>query len=174
MNNDQYLILKTELLAGHPITGAYNADDALAADQLNAVNEPNANSLESMINYMLTIKHKTGQGADTTYTPVIGRMISVAESVLGGDPFGRGAGNEVNLQQIHACKTLVLLIQSGKLIDMDFTNANLPMGYLNGAGVISPAHKTALEDLSKNQISRAREIGLPKVWPGDVEYARTL
>lgn len=30
--------LKTELTAGHPDTGAYNADDALAADQLNAVN----------------------------------------------------------------------------------------------------------------------------------------
>lgn len=30
--------LKTELLAGHPDTGAYNADDALAAGELNAVN----------------------------------------------------------------------------------------------------------------------------------------
>lgn len=30
--------LKTELLAGHPGTGAYDADDAVAATQLNAVN----------------------------------------------------------------------------------------------------------------------------------------
>lgn len=30
--------LKTELDDGHPITGAYDADDAIAADQLNAVN----------------------------------------------------------------------------------------------------------------------------------------
>ena len=32
------MILKTELLAGHPVTGAYNADDALAADEINLAN----------------------------------------------------------------------------------------------------------------------------------------
>ncbi len=30
--------LKTELIAGHPDTGAYDSDDALAAAELNAVN----------------------------------------------------------------------------------------------------------------------------------------
>lgn len=30
--------LKAELLAGHPVTGAYSADDFLAADELNVVN----------------------------------------------------------------------------------------------------------------------------------------
>jgi len=33
-----YQALKTELDAGHPDTGAYNVDNALAADELNAVN----------------------------------------------------------------------------------------------------------------------------------------
>jgi hypothetical protein len=33
-----YSELKAELDAGHPVTGAYNADDALAADELNAEN----------------------------------------------------------------------------------------------------------------------------------------
>ena len=33
-----YLGLKAELDAGHPDTGAYDADDAVAAGQLNAVN----------------------------------------------------------------------------------------------------------------------------------------
>ncbi len=31
-------VLKTELLAGHPDTGAYDADDAVAATELNVVN----------------------------------------------------------------------------------------------------------------------------------------
>lgn len=31
-------LLKAELLAGHPDTGAYDTDDAVAADQLNVVN----------------------------------------------------------------------------------------------------------------------------------------
>ncbi len=33
-----YEILKAELTAGHPDTGAYDADNAIAATQLNAVN----------------------------------------------------------------------------------------------------------------------------------------
>lgn len=33
-----YAKLKAELLAGHPNTGLYDADDAIAAEQLNAVN----------------------------------------------------------------------------------------------------------------------------------------
>jgi hypothetical protein len=33
-----YVALNAELLAGHPDTGPYNADDQLAADQLNLVN----------------------------------------------------------------------------------------------------------------------------------------
>ena len=34
---EQYADLKTELLAGHPISGVYNADDFLAATQINVV-----------------------------------------------------------------------------------------------------------------------------------------
>ncbi len=33
-----YTVLKTELDAGHPVTGAYNADDSLALAECNAVN----------------------------------------------------------------------------------------------------------------------------------------
>ena len=33
-----YVALKAELDASHPVTGAYNADDQLAADQLNLAN----------------------------------------------------------------------------------------------------------------------------------------
>ena len=33
-----YQALQSELLAGHPDTGAYNADDQTAADELNAIN----------------------------------------------------------------------------------------------------------------------------------------
>jgi len=39
--------LKAELLSGHPVTGAYDADNAIAADQLNAVNRSrNLSSLD--------------------------------------------------------------------------------------------------------------------------------
>lgn len=38
MSEINYPALTAELLAGHPVTGAYNADDQLAADELNALN----------------------------------------------------------------------------------------------------------------------------------------
>jgi len=31
-------VLKAELVSGHPVTGAYDADDQVAADQINVVN----------------------------------------------------------------------------------------------------------------------------------------
>ena len=37
-NDEKAAILKTELDAGHPVTGAYDADDTLALAQCNAVN----------------------------------------------------------------------------------------------------------------------------------------
>lgn len=37
MTPEQYPDLQAELLAGHPVSGAYNADDQLAADQINAL-----------------------------------------------------------------------------------------------------------------------------------------
>lgn len=35
---DWYADLASELVVGHPVTGAYDADNQLAADQLNAIN----------------------------------------------------------------------------------------------------------------------------------------
>ncbi len=37
-NDEKAAILKAELDAGHPVTGAYNADDFIATDECNAVN----------------------------------------------------------------------------------------------------------------------------------------
>jgi hypothetical protein len=37
MTPEQYPDLQAELIAGHPISGAYNVDDQIAADQINAL-----------------------------------------------------------------------------------------------------------------------------------------
>lgn len=36
--HDDYPLIQAELVAGHPDTGAYDADDQIAADQMNAMN----------------------------------------------------------------------------------------------------------------------------------------
>ena len=39
--------IKTELDTGHPDTGAYNVDDQLAADEMNAINRPADGGVDS-------------------------------------------------------------------------------------------------------------------------------
>lgn len=163
-----YTALAAELAAGHPTTGAYNADNALAAAELNAVNRPNSNSVGAMMAYLLNKKHRTNQGADTTYVPIIGRLGMVAESAVGSDPFGRGAGNELNLAQITACKTFLLLFTSPHLTATDLDDANLPYGYTEASGAWAASHTAALQALSQNQLSRAQEIAAALQYSGPI------
>lgn len=173
MNAAQLAILSTEILTtGHPDTGAYNANAQTAADEINALNRPNSNTVQAMFMYLFNKKHRTNQGTDTVYTPIIGRLLHVADSAVDADPFGRGAGNEVNLQQIHACKAMVTLLNSTHIDLLDYSDTDLPLGYLNGAGVISPSHKTALDELSNNLQSRATELGLPQVKASHITEVR--
>lgn len=173
-----YTALAAELLAGHPVTGAYNADDDLAAAELNAVNRPALSLLTDVMQYIIERNHRTQQGTDTTYTTILGRLYHAAESAVGDDPFGRGAGNELTLIHLHACKFFKAIFQSPQIDSLDYSDTNLPTGQVNGAGVWSTAHATAIEALSDNQISRAQELGLG-TYPvtgvgGHVETARAI
>ena len=173
MNDAQLATLAAELTTStHPSTPTYNADAQLAADELNALNIASENTIQVMFDYMFNKKHQTGQGTDTVYTPILGRLLHAAESAAGSDPFGRGAGNELNLQQIHACKAMKLVFETMHVSDLDYSDSNLPLGYLNGAGVISVAQRNALEALSDNLQSQATVLGLPVVRANDVLEAR--
>lgn len=166
-----YTALAAELTAGHPLTGAYNVDNQLAADQLNAVNRPNVRAARDVFEYFLSRQHRTNQVADTTYTTLLGRLVDVTRSVVGGDPFGRGVGNELNMQQLHGCISLLEWLRRADS-SVETTDANLRLGYVNGAGVISPGQVTEIEALSQNQISRAQELGLGHIDSQDVAAAR--
>lgn len=132
----------------------------------------NSNSISLIYEYMFNKNHRTNQGTDTQYVPMIGRLSMVANAAVGSDPFGRGAGGEVNLIQKTACITLLELLNSPNAPTIDFTDSNFPLGSVNGAGVISPAHKDAIIALSENQISRAQQLGLPKIREGHIQEAR--
>lgn len=168
-----YAALSAELLAGHPDTGAYSPDDATAAAEINAANRPNARAAVDVFEYFLSRQHRTQQGADATYTTLLGRLVHAAESPVGSDPFGRGAGQELNIQQKHGCVSLLEWLRRGDS-SVETTDANLRLGYVNGAGVISTGQRTEIEALSMNQISRAAELGFGPVDPEDVTLARNL
>lgn len=169
-----YAALKAELDSGHPTTGAYSLTDNIARDQLNEVNRPAQNTAEAMFLYCLTRKHRTNQGADTTFTPIIGRLSHIARSEAGADPFGRGLSNELALQHVHACQTFVSLFESAISLGIDFSDSNLPFGFAQAAGAYSTSHQTDLQELSNNQRSRAQELGFGRIRTQDVAHARTL
>jgi hypothetical protein len=125
--------LRTELDAGHPDTGAYNADSLLAAGELNAViRTRNRSSLSG--DAMFAATNASEWTALTDHQQNLWVAFTGKESI---DPFGSAN---------------VALVTS-----------------LFGGG---SATLTALAALRKEDVSRAVELGLGTITPGDVEIAR--
>lgn len=158
--------LKAELLAGHPDTGAYNVDDTIAADEINAVNRPAPADINSLRNYFL-LERKNSMA-------LMGRLEVIANGSIGADPLGDTV--VLALGHITAAKTLLNILNAASSFSLDLNDARFGT-LLNdiaatGAKVIAPADKTILLGLSTNQISRADELGLGRVRTGEVERAR--
>lgn len=168
-----YEDVRGELLSGHPGTGAYSLDDATAAAELNAANRPNARTSVDVFEYFLSRQHRTQQGGDSANTTLLGRLIHAAESNVGSDPFSRGAGHELNIQQKHGCLSLLEWLRRSDSA-METLDANLRLGYVNGAGVISVGQRAEIEAMSADQISRGVELGFGHVDPEDVTTARNI
>jgi hypothetical protein len=73
--------LKTELLAGHPATGPYSADDEMAANQINAPNRtPNREMTDAgtLIASIVRAEYDSLQAAPKAY---LNAVLSVAGSI---------------------------------------------------------------------------------------------
>ena len=174
-----YQALKSELTAGHPDTGAYNASNSIAADELNAVNRPAEGGTERMLNYCAKNRSRTNNGADTVSLPLLGRLQLVADAALGSDPFGTTvAANQVTREMKTWAYTFLEVIRSPTLLTVDFIDTEVDFGYTalgpGQAVVWKDPDITALKAFSQNQQSRAQELGFGVVHEGDVEYARSL
>jgi len=165
--------LRDELL-NDPLSVSYSLmTDQQTADSLNANTYSNANPITAIYEYLFNKNHRTNQGADSQYVPIIGRLAMAADSAIGSDPFGRGTGNEINLIQKTACITLQELLRSPNAPAIDFTDTGFPLGSVNGAGVISSAHINNITALSQNQISRGVLIGAGvMIRSGEIAEAR--
>ena len=152
----------TELLAGHPDTGAYDADDAVAADELNAVNRPGPIAINALTQYVvLEVKD------DET---LLGRVKAVAGSVAGDIPYS------VVLTRAHitACQSAVAALQPGATTTVASGDARLTalISNIAGSGAIDSAHAAAIQALGANSQSRASELGMPRVRTAHVTKAR--
>lgn len=174
-----YTALKAELDAGHPTTGAYNANDSLAAGELNAVNRPAEGGTERMLNYCSKNRSRTNNGSDTVQLPILGRLQMVADAALGEDPFGTTVGaNQVTREMKAWAHTFLIMMNSPTLGTLDFIDTEVDAGYAAlgpGEGVVwKTPDIDALKAFSQNQQSRAQELGFGKVREGWVTTARAL
>ena len=166
--------LKSELDAGHPDTGPYNADQALASDELNAINRPAVVGAVDVLDYLVENTHRVGS--------LYGRIAFVAGLARGDDlPMGNAEASigTADLKHIAAAKCLLrFTTEPAPATPLSQTAIDSAIDALAGgadnAQCMGPAHKSALQGLVDDLQSRAQELGLGRVRPGDVVAARAL
>jgi hypothetical protein len=170
-----YAALQAELLAGHPTTGPYNADDAIAASELNALNRSGEVSPEEILRYCVETQHRENTGTDTQRTNIYGRIKIVAEAAEGSNPFGVSPAASITIGQIAGAKT-VLRMLDGDAYNVNLSNTDIDgaLTKCQGANCYSTAQKNEIVALGDNIQSRAQELGFGRVRAGDVAFARGL
>lgn len=176
--------IRSWLDAGHPVTGAFSANDATAADEFMAINLDADGTMADLVRYLAINQTRTNEGADTIRTPMIGRLASIANAAVGSDPFGRGgawAGTGVTLKHKHSAELFLNLIQTPHLDMFNFadTEVNEALTELgpntgDGAEVWKPADITAIKAFSEGKQSLATREDLGRVNEGDIVGARAL
>lgn len=164
-------LLQSELLAGHPITGAYSADAATAVSELNEYNITSAVSISKIAEYMLLETHKSNEGTDLQVSSLYGRLEQVALSSVGDDPLG--SGTVTDQVSLCAAKSFVWML-SNQSLNLDLSDAKFETlaGKLSTAKVYGIADKGAIIALSNNIQSRAIQIGLGRVSIQMIDEAR--
>jgi len=142
--------LKTELLSGHPVTGAYDANNQLAADQLNAVNRTKLRPLTmTELREWAAVNgraFKLRQAIDNVaLTDQVRNLAIVGDALLSTDGGTLDPGNPVHAALVNELVT---------------------------AAVWSAADRTELVTKATDNISRAVELGLDPVEEKHVRWAR--
>lgn len=179
--NIDYAQLKIDDAAGHPDTGAFNVDSALAAAEWNVKNRTNnALSIQLVLKFLvLDNTHKAADGSDTQDRSIWQRMkevVALADTpnAAVANPWGSTSlGNLTEIQQIktHQLYEIFVLSAQGNL-SVDLTDSNFQV-YLAGAqsaGCMSEAQETAL--LALSQQSYAEEKGYPVLTSSHIGNAR--
>lgn len=188
-----YTALKTELTTGHPDQGAYNADNQLAADQLNAEGaytswaRPAPADFTGMHEYLVKNRSRTNDGGDTVSTSLLGRLKTIAESAVGDSVFGRtGANDTVTNETKHAAQMFMSLVANTSRPSIDLTITEIDAAFValgppgsGGIGVWKDPDITALKNLSQGQQSRAQEISTVidyngRITSSHVAHARSI
>lgn len=170
--------IKTDMDAEHPVTGAFNVDDQLATDEWNEKNRSTDGGVSDMLSYLVKNRSRSNNETDTVQTAILGRLESVAEASIGGDPFGAGGGSTITMAHIHAAKMFMILLTSPQLDVIDLINSDVTamMDDLGSGPGNAKVWKTSdvdvLKALSQNQQSYSVERGHGVMRVGFVTKAR--
>ena len=127
--------LKTELDAGHPVTGAYNVDDALAAGELNAVNQTKVRAIS-----ITELREWASENA---------RAFNLFNAQTTG-----GTGDTDQVRSLAIVGMSILNSGTGNLDPSNDTHVDL-VNELVAGGVWSAADRTALIAKASDDMSRA-------------------
>ncbi len=169
-------VLETEIDTDPLARGYATMTDLEIAADMNLVNRHAAGGLTGMLEYIVENMYRTNESNDTTKTSILGRLITVAESAIGGDPFD--SGHILTMEHIHTAKMFVYILSNTNVSTLNFADTEIDgmivslNGAASNAGVWSIPDGNALKALSQNQQSRAQELGLRKIREGNVQEAR--
>ena len=100
-----YVALKADLDAGTPLTGDYNVDDQLAADELNIFNISGESEAVEVYRYITLTRNRSNVGADVILTQIYGRLHACANGKAGDDPYG--SGTLLTIDMTHSASTFL-------------------------------------------------------------------
>ncbi len=191
-----YQALKDELTTGHPDQGAYNANNQLAADQLNAEGaytswaRPANATADELFTYLSQNRSKLS--AENHPTPLIGRLKEVTETAIDANT---SWGETVKKEHRHAATLFYEMATRDPNASIDFVSAEFDDSYtligkpagsigsgpteVDGIGVWKDPDETAIRNLSDGKQSRAQEIAATinyngRITESHVAHARSI
>lgn len=158
--------LKNELTTNPLSRAAYSSTAQAKADDLNTKYRPLDGAIEALRTYCFNNSNNpTNRNATSIWI--------LSEDVVAGVHI---AAVSASNGQIDAARALLQLINMEADATFDFTEANLAilLGRLATAEVMTTAQSTDIQNLSANKITRAAELGLPKLSAQDITDAEAL
>lgn len=146
--------MAAELAAGHPVTGAYSADNQTAADQLNAANIGDIKPLPSGDVLQWAAQSSPGD------TPRLLKIETAATSSPSDDVKAIAQAADIMIQR------------SDTRLDLTDPEIAAMISALEAGTVLSADDVAALTELATVEISRAAQLGWPTVTEPDVRWAR--
>ncbi len=173
-----YVQLKADDADGHPVTGAFNVDPQLAADEWNALNIDGPPDSGALLQYLLLERFRTG----TLYGRI--KMVSDSRPLRAGNawefaplPLGASDADIVPTQnQVAAACAMIRMVDTDtgfavSLLDSRIDNI---LNDLSNGGIqaIGPADKTAIQGFSQGVQSHANDLGYGRLSFSNIELAR--